>query len=131
MTTNSNWTVIFEDKSIIKNTGAEAGTPYTIDDNAFWATADFQNIWAIQSGTTNSSDEVEHRDNTPHCSLDTEGVSIQQFIDKWDAAHLAKLQSDWDNDDGNTYDAEGNVTNTETEAEKISRLGARPTSYSS
>ena len=49
MTTNSNWTVIFEDKSIIKNTGAEAGTPYTIDDNAFWATADFQNIWAIQS----------------------------------------------------------------------------------
>ena len=37
------------------------------------------------------------------------------------SAHLAQLQSDWDNDnlDG------------ETSAEKIARLGARPTSYSS
>ena len=44
-----------------------------------------------------------------------------QFITKWDAAHLAQLQSNWDNDN-----VEG-----ETEAEKITRLGARPTSYSS
>ena len=114
MTTNSNWTVIFEDKSIIKNTGAEAGTPYTIDDNVFWATADFQNIWAIQSGTSNTSDEVEHRDETPHCSLSDKGIDIQQFITRWDAAHLTQLQSDWDADERD-------------ESEK----GSRPTSYSS
>ncbi len=38
-----------------------------------------------------------------------------QFIDKWDAAHLAKLQSDWDND--NLLDDDGNST--ETESEKL------------
>ena len=36
----------------------------------------------------------------------------EQFITKWDAAHLAQLQEDWDNDDRD-------------ESEK----GARPTSY--
>ena len=45
MATNANWTVIFEDRCVIKNTGAEAGTGYIIDDNAFWTTTDFQNIW--------------------------------------------------------------------------------------
>jgi hypothetical protein len=131
MTTNANWTIVFEDKMIIKNNGAEAGTGYIIDDNAFWATTAFQNIWAIQSGTSNSSDEVEHKDGTAHCSLADEGIDISLFITRWDAVHLAQLQANWDNNDGNTYDAEGNVTNTETEAEKIARLGERPTSYSS
>jgi hypothetical protein len=114
MATNSQWTVVFEDKMIIKNNGAEAGTGYKIDNDAFWATTAFQNIWAIQSGTSNSSDEVEHRDGTPHCSLADEGIEMSQFITRWDAAHLAKLQSDWDNDSSD-------------ESEK----GPRPTSYSS
>ena len=41
--------------------------------------------------------------------------------DKWDAKHLSAIQSAWDanNVDGETSD------------EKIARLGARPTSYSS
>ena len=121
MATNSNWTVVFEDKCVIKNTGAEAGTGYVINDDAFWATTGFQNIWAIQSGTSNSSDEVEHRDGTAHCSLADEGISMPQFISRWDAAHLTQLQTNWDNDD-----VEG-----ETSEEKIARLGARPTSYSS
>ena len=109
MATNANWTEIFEDKTIIKNyaEGAE-------DDNAFWTTTDFQNIWAIQSGTSNSSDEVEHRDETPHCSLADQGIAIQQFVDKWDSAHLLHLQKVWDLDSRD-------------ESEK----GARPTSYSS
>jgi hypothetical protein len=123
MATNANWTIIFDDKLIIKNyaEGANEGVGYKINDDAFWATTAFQNIWAIQSGTSNSSDEVEHRDETPHCSLADEGIDIQQFVTKWDAVHLAHLQGEWDADN-----VEG-----ETEAEKITRIGARPTSYSS
>jgi len=124
MATNANWTVVFEDKLIIKNyaEGASLGIGYHIDDDSFWENENFQNIWAIQSGTSNTSDEVEHRDSTPHCSLSDEGINIQQFIDKWDAVHLLKLQSNWDIN---------NHPDGETEAEKIARLGARPTSYSS
>jgi len=129
MATNAQWTVVFEDKCIIKINGAEAGTGYIIDDNAFWATTAFQNIWAIQSGTSNSSDEVEHKDGTAHCSLADEGIDISLFITRWDAAHLSKLQSDWDNDNSGT--GEGDDFTPETEAEKIARLGPRPTSYSS
>jgi len=123
MTTNSNWTIVFDDKMVIKNhaEGANEGVGYKIDDDAFWATTDFQNIWAIQSGTSNTSDEVEHRDDTPHCSLSDKGVDMQQFIDRWDAAHLTQLQTNWDN----------NNVDGESEADKIARLGARPTSYSS
>tara|TARA_B100001094_G_C18115703_1_gene763869 strand:+ start:528 stop:917 length:390 start_codon:yes stop_codon:yes gene_type:complete len=129
MTTKANWTIVFEDNVVIKNhaEGASQGIGYVISDDAFWATTDFQNIWAIQAGTSNSSDEVEHRDETPHCSLTDKGIDIQQFVDRWDAAHLSKLQANWDNN--NAVDENGDST--ETEAEKIARLGARPTSYSS
>ena len=131
MTTNANWTVVFEDKTIIKQSGDSAGS-YNISDDAFWSDSKFSNIWSIQYGTSITSDEVEYKDNTPHSSYSDANIGdISQFINKWDSAHLAKLQSNWDNNDGNTYDTDGNVTNTETEAEKISRLGARPTSYSS
>ena len=122
MATNSNWTIVFEDKIIIKNNSAEAGTSYKIDDDAFWNQSKFSNIWAIQHGTSVTSDAVEYRDSTPHTSYtDANIVDINQFIDKWDSAHLTQLQSNWDNDN-----VEG-----ETDAEKITRLGARPTSYSS
>ena len=113
MATNATWTVVFEDKTIIKQSGADAGQ-YVIDDNAFWSRADYQNFWAIQYGTTPSSDEVEHRDNTPHKSWADTGLSFSDFTNKWDAAHLASLQADWDADERE-------------EAEK----GPRPTSYSS
>ena len=122
MATNSTWTVVFEDKSIIKHTGAESGTMYEINDDVFWSQSKYSNIWAIQYGTSIPSDEVEYRDTTPHSSFaDANLGAFQDFITKWDSAHLAKLQSYWDNsnEDG------------ETEAEKIARLGARPTSYSS
>lgn len=132
MATNANWTIIFEDKIIIKQSGDAAGTSYNIDDNSFWSDSKFSNIWAIQHGTSTASDEVEYRDNTPHSSYADANIGdISQFSNKWDAAHLAQLQSNWDNDNGNTYDSSGNLTHTETETEKITRLGARPTSYSS
>ena len=123
MATNANWTVVFEDIKVIKNyaEGANEGVGYTINDDAFWATTDFQNIWAIQAGTSNTSDEVEHRDDSAHCSLADEGIDIQQFVTRWDAVHLTHLQADWDEDS-----VEG-----ESESDKIARLGPRPTSYSS
>jgi len=115
MTTNATWTIMLEDKKIVKNNGAEAGTGYVINDDSFWSQAKFANIWAIQYGTSVSSDEVEHRDTTPHCSFaDASLGDFQDFITKWDTAHLARLQSDWDADERD-------------ESEK----GPRPTSYSS
>ena len=122
MAANGTWTVIFDDKKINKKTGSDQGFYKTPDDTAFWSQEKFSNIWAIQYGTANTSDEVEYRDTTPNSSYaDANLGDFQQFIDKWDAAHLAELQNAWDRSN-----IEG-----ETEAEKIARLGARPTSYSS
>ena len=130
MATNGNWTIVFDDKTVIKNyaEGASEGIGYKINDDTFWNDPKFSNIWAIQYGNSVTSDEVEYRDTTPHSSFAYANIGdISQFSNKWDAAHLAKLQSDWD---------ENNLTNedgssAETQAEKITRLGAKPTSYSS
>jgi len=128
MATNANWTVTFEDKLIIKQSGDAAGTSYKIEDDSFWSDSKFLNIWAIQYGTSITSDEVEYRDSTPHSSFADANIGdINQFSSRWDSAHLTQLQSNWDTN--NAVDEDGNST--ETEAEKITRLGARPTSYSS
>tara|TARA_R100001510_G_C7543494_1_gene130080 strand:- start:154 stop:519 length:366 start_codon:yes stop_codon:yes gene_type:complete len=121
MATNATWTVIFEDKTIIKQSGDAAG-PYIINDDDFWGQSKWNNIWAIQYETGDPSDTVEYRDTTPHSTW--EDANLGDFSDitnKWDSHHLSILQNDWDN---NNQDGE-------TEAEKIARLGARPTSYSS
>ena len=135
MATNANWTIVFDDKIIIKNyaEGVNEGVGYKINDDAFWNQSKFSNIWAIQYGTSNTSDEVEHRDGTPHCSYaDANLGDVSQFSNKWDSTHLAELQSNWDNDTLQIEDPEGSETfRDETESEKIARLGARPTSYSS
>jgi hypothetical protein len=124
MATKANWTIVFEDKCIIKNyaEGASEGIGYVISDDSFWSDSKFSNIWAIQYGTSVTTDEVEYRDETAHTSYaDANLGDISQFSSRWDVVHLTELQSDWDND---------NVDG-ETDAEKITRLGARPTSYSS
>ncbi len=122
MATNANWTVIFDDQLIIKKAGDAAGSGYIIDDSSFWNQSKFSNIWAIQHGTSNVSDEVEYRDETPHSSYaDADLGDVSQFITRWDAAHLNQLQIDWD----------GNNEEGETSEEKIARLGPRPTSYTS
>ena len=131
MATNANWTVVFDDKMIIKQSGDGAG-PYTITgEDSFWSDSKWSNIWAIQykDDDHDYNDSVEYRDDTPHATWTAANLGdfSSQFISKWDAAHLAQLQSDWDND--NLVDDDGNVT--ESESEKITRLGARPTSYSS
>jgi len=130
MASKGNWTIVFEDKIIIKNhaEGASEGIGYIINDDSFWSNSKFSNIWAIQYGNSVVSDEVEYRDETPHSSfVDANIGDISQFSSKWDSAHLAKLQSDWDSD--NLVNENG--VSTETETQKITRLGARPTSYSS
>ena len=122
MASNGNWTIVFKDKTIIKNNGTESGTGYKIEDDTFWNQSKFSNLWAVQYGTTNTSDEVEYKDATPHSSFADANIGdISQFTNKWDSAHLTQLQFNWDDDN-----VEG-----ETEAEKITRLGTRPTSYSS
>ena len=134
MATRSNWTVVFEDKIIIKNhaEGASEGISYVINDDSFWSDSKFSNIWAIQYGSSNPSDEVEYRDETPHSTFADANIGdISQFSNKWDVAHLTQLQADWDNDVEYTTDAEGNITSTESQADQIARKGARPTSYSS
>jgi len=136
MATNANWTVVFEDKMIIKQSGDGAGAYTITGHDSFWSDSKWSNIWAIQyvADNENHNDTVEYRDTTPHATwTDANLGSFQsQFIDKWDAAHLAKLQSDWDNDTGgNTYDSDGTLISEESESDKITRLGARPTSYSS
>ena len=122
MATNANWTVVFEDKMVIKQSGDAAGTSYVISDNDFWGLAKWNNIWAIQYGTSNPSDTVEYRDATPHSTWEDANLGdFSDFTTRWDSAHLTQLQSNWDNDN-----VEG-----ETSDDKIARLGARPTSYSS
>tara|TARA_R110000823_G_scaffold19417_2_gene59826 strand:- start:1755 stop:2102 length:348 start_codon:yes stop_codon:yes gene_type:complete len=115
MATNANWTVIMDDKRIVKQTGDAAGTAYIISDDSFWSQSKYANIWAIQHGTSITSDEVEYRDETPHSSFADANIGdIQDFIDKWDSTHLATLQSKWD-------------SNSQDESVK----GPRLTSYSS
>ena len=133
MASKGNWTVIFEDKKIVKNfaEGADEGVGYKINDDAFWNQSKFSNIWAIQLGTSNSSDEVEHRDETPHSSYEDANLGdISQFSNKWDVAHLAQLQIDWDEDVISIYDADNNHS-LETQTQQIARKGERPTTYSS
>jgi hypothetical protein len=135
MASKGNWTIVFEDRMIIKNhaEGANQGIGYVINDDTFWNQSKFSNIWAIQSGTSNSSDEVEYRDETPHSSyVDANLGDISEFSSRWDAAHLAQLQANWDNNNEQAEDpADSGTYRDETSAEKITRLGARPTSYSS
>ena len=132
MATNANWTIVMDDKKITKNCaeGTSEGIGFLIlDDDAFWNQSKFSNIWAIQYGASNTSDEVEYRDETPHTSYaDANLGDISQFTNKWDTMYLAKIQSDWDNNF--LFDSNDEVIS-ETEAEKIARLGARPTSYTS
>ena len=125
MATNATWTVVFDDKRVMNTSvinGDGYATSYIIDDDAFWNQAHFSNLWAIQYGTATTTDQVEYRDETPHAAHDsvTHG-DFNEFITRWDAAHLAELQAVWDED--SVYE--------ETPEQKINRLGARPTSFSS
>jgi len=122
MATNAQWTVVMQDKLIIKQSGDAANTAYKIDDDTFWSQPKFSNIWAIQYGTSNPKDTVEYKDETIHSNWEDSNLGdFSDFTSRWDSTHLAKLQSDWDN----------NNVEDESPADKVARLGARLTSYSS
>jgi hypothetical protein len=130
MATNATWTVIFGDKMVINTAVKNAENQpvaYSIDDDSFWNQSHFSNLWAIQYGTATPTDAVEYKDETPHSAHDavTHG-NFNEFITRWDTAHLAALQSAWDGD--NDYTMHPDV---ETAEQKINRLGARPTSFNS
>ena len=131
MATNSTWTVVMDDKMIINQTVKNEngyGTAYIINDDSFWSQSKFADVWAVQYVADNldHNDTVEYRDGKPHATWNNANLgSFSDFITKWDAAHLAQLQLNWDND--NVTDEDGNIT--ETAEQKINRLGARPTSY--
>tara|TARA_R110000822_G_scaffold91429_1_gene210762 strand:+ start:1936 stop:2358 length:423 start_codon:yes stop_codon:yes gene_type:complete len=133
------WTVIIEDKTVIKKTGdfsVSSVKALKIEDDSFWSQSKFSNIHAIQfSDDGVDNDQVEYKDNSPNSSYDENilGNFRTEFINRFDTQYLADLQSVWDNN--NDFDvadesAEGGFRQ-ETEAEKIVRLGARPTSYTS
>ena len=132
MATTSTWTVVFEDRSVMKHQGDGAGSSYeNIPDDAFWNQTSYSNFWAIQYGNTPENDEVEYRDETPHSTWASTGLDFQPFIDKWDGAHLAKLQGDWDHATIKTFNEDGSVATTESVDDQTARMGPRPTSYTS
>tara|TARA_S200002703_G_scaffold18526_1_gene15099 strand:- start:622 stop:1059 length:438 start_codon:yes stop_codon:yes gene_type:complete len=139
MAKHGNWTVIFDDEAVVKRTeefGMSDARGYSsIGSTDFWNQAKFSNIHAIQFSDdgNNDNDQVEFKDNSPNGPYTSELYgSFQQFIDLWDAAHLMNMQENWDNDTQQVEDPanSGNYRD-ETDAEKTTRLGARPTSYSS
>jgi len=134
---NVKWTVIFDDKRVINQSVVNAaGWPagYIINDDSFWNDAKWNNIHAIQfiDDGNDHNDAVEQVPGPNNRNMTWAEANLgdfrSQFIDRWDAAHLAQLQADWDAD--NVYNSPDSQDQ-ETEAEKISRLGARPTSYTS
>lgn len=121
---HGSWTVTFADKRVIKrcdefDTSSAFGIE--INDDTFWSQSKFDGLRAIQF-TNDNTDNDQVETDTGNVSYDASTLgSFQQFVDKFDAAYLAYKQDEWDNDN-----VEG-----ETEAEKITRLGARLTSYTS
>ncbi len=120
---NTKWTVIFADKKILNQSVLNDGgwaTSYKIDDDSFWNDPKWQNINAIQfiDDDNDHNDCVEMVPGTLGRNQTWAEAALgdfrSQFITKWDVAHLAKLQANWDEDPRD-------------ESEK----GARPTSYTS
>lgn len=130
---HGSWTVLFGSQTIVKRTDefdvATAKGYSGIGGTDFWAQQKFSGLHAIQFTDDNTdNDQVEFNDDRPNATYDASVYGdFQQFIDIWDARHLMELQDAWDNN--NILDENGNIK--ETEEEKITRLGARPTTYSS
>ncbi len=116
MATNATWTVVFDDKIIIKQSRSMLQVLILLMMILFGVQAKYSNIWAIHYGNAVASDEVEYRDDTPHSSYaDANLGDISQFSSRWDTMYLAKIQTDWDN---NLLFDDNNEVVSETEAEK-------------
>jgi len=130
------WSIIVEDKRIVKQYGEGATFGYVVEDDSFWKNNLASNVRAIQyTGDNLDSDQVEYNDGTNHSIFNGD---IKMFSDKWDEQHLLKLQNDWDNNIeyinlGKTNPEKPNEDQfrQETIEEKIIRIGNRPTSFKS
>ena len=86
MAAKGTWTVVFDDKLIIKQSELSSDNQpvgYEINDNDFWNNSDYSNFWAVQYQTSNTSDEVEFRDETPNDTWASTGTtkSYLNFIE--------------------------------------------------
>lgn len=132
---HGSWTVLFEDRIIMKK--CDEFTKYNfaevkVNDEDFWNQEKFNGINAIQF-TNDGIDNDQVETDTANLPYD-ENIygSFQQFVDKFDLYYLDKIQSEWDESIESVEDPVGSGTyREETEQEKISRLGPRPTSYTS
>jgi hypothetical protein len=129
MSKHGKWTIVFPDQLVIKRTGEfdlETAQAYLCGGTDFWLQPKFSNIHAIQFTDDNvDNDQVEYKDHAPNSGYDASLLGdFQQFINLWDAHHLSIMQETWDNNNNSTVE-------NETVEEKITRLGARPTTYSS
>jgi len=137
MSKHGTWTVVFPDQTIIKRSGefdVTTAKGYICGGTDFWLQPKFSNLHAIQFTDDNTdNDQVEYKDTSPNGSYDSAVLGdFQQFIDIWDATHLSSLQENWDNDNSQVEDpADSGTYRDETAEEKVARLGARPTTYSS
>lgn len=134
------WTIVVPDKIIIKQYGAEKSKGYVIEDNNFWNNNLSSNVHAIQyTGNNNDFEQVEHNDGTSHASFTGD---IKIFADAWDKEHLKQLQNLWDNDFIYDTVVNDNITPEnpynfkrvkieETVEQKTSRIGIRPSNYTS
>jgi hypothetical protein len=119
------WSIIVQDKRIVKQYGEEATLGFIVENNSFWQNNVSSNIKAIQyTGDNLDKEQVEYNDGSPHSHFTGD---IKKFADEWDKAYLLKLQNDWDND--TLYSPDISKSKAETEEEKITRIGSRPTSY--
>ena len=112
MASKGNWTIVFDDKMIIKNhaEGASEGIGYIVSDDSFWNQGvNFQIFGLFNMALPICSDEVEYRDSNTSLIIcyDANIGDISQFSNRWDVAHLAKLQADWDADVITTYNDDG------------------------
>jgi hypothetical protein len=144
MSKHGSWTIVFDDQMIIKRIGEfdkETALGYQCGGTDFWNQSKFSEIHAIQfTNDAVDNDQVEYKDSRPNSSYDANVLGdFQQFIDFWDSKHLSVLQENWDNNNVKkeitrineiTQENEIIIEN-ETLEEKISRLGVRPTTYSS
>jgi len=134
------WSIIVEDKIIVKQYDKEASYWFYITDNSFWENNVSSNVKAIQyTGDNLDKEQVEYNDGSSHSHFTGD---IKKFADEWDKKYLLKIQNDWDNANLKILmvptDPEFKIEvsdlpqyRTEREEEKIARIGNRPTSYTS
>jgi hypothetical protein len=130
------WSIIVDDKRIVKQYGNGATLGHVVEDNSFWTNLINSRIRAIQySGDNLDLDQVEFNNGNKNTYFTGD---IKIFADAWDKEHLKYLQEIWDSNNIQINLGKTNLDKPnedqfreETIEEKIIRIGNRPTSYTS